>query len=91
MGTRDEVENAMSEYLQGQEVNFMKEPTLFKVELLEGTAYNDEGDILRVKAVDEDGTIYYYDSFHRWCYLKKSEEGTVWKRRNKKNFKTEVL
>lgn len=47
----------------------MKEPTLFKVRLLERTAYNDEGDILNVKMVDELGYIYYYDSCRRWCYL----------------------
>ena len=37
------------------------EPTLFKVKLLEQTAYNDEGDILNIKLVDEEGNIYYYD------------------------------
>jgi hypothetical protein len=49
----------------------MKEPTLFKVRLLESTAYNDVGDILNVKMVDELGSIYYYDGCHRWCFLTK--------------------
>lgn len=47
----------------------MKEPTLFKVKLLEQTAYNDDGNILNIKSVDEEGNIYYYDCFKRWCYL----------------------
>lgn len=47
----------------------MKEPTLFKVRLLEQMAYNDIGDILRIKFIDEKGNVYYYDSEHRWCYL----------------------
>ena len=58
----------------------IKEPTLFKVKLLDDTAYNSFGDILNVKMVDEEGSIYYYDQFHRWCYLLAKEEDIVWKR-----------
>lgn len=53
--------------------------TLYKVKLLKSTAYNDSGDILKVKE-ETDGEIYYYDSCKRWCYLYKSEEGTVYER-----------
>lgn len=47
----------------------IKEPTLFRVRLLENTAYNDIDDILNIKMVGENGWLYYYDSMHRWCYL----------------------
>ena len=60
-----------------------KEPTLFKVKLLQNTAYNDAGDKLEVKMVVK-GDIYYYDSEKRWCYLDKSEEDIIWKRINRK-------
>ena len=60
-----------------------KEPTLFKVKLLQSTAYNDAGDKLEVKMVTK-GDIYYYDSEKRWCYLDKCEEDIVWKRINRK-------
>lgn len=50
-------------------VKLLKETTIFKVRLLENTAYNDAGDILNVKMVDEDKNIYYYDTFNRWCFL----------------------
>lgn len=58
----------------------MKEPTLFKVELLESTFGNDVGDKLNIKEVDKDGNIYYYDSFRRWCYLTKFEQNKTWQR-----------
>jgi len=57
----------------------VKEKTLFKVRLLESTAYNDEGDILKVIFEDE-LDIYYYDSFKRYCYLEKFSEGIIWER-----------
>ena len=56
-----------------------KEPTLFKVKLLQIPAYNDAGDRLEVKLVEK-GDIYYYDGEKRWCYLDKNEEGIYWKR-----------
>ena len=54
----------------------MIEPTLFKVKLLEQTAYNNEGDTLNIKLVDEEGNIYYYDYFKRWCYLTPQDKWT---------------
>ena len=57
-----------------------KEPTLFRVRLLTRAFGNSEGDILKVKMVDEKGDIYYYDGFHRWCYLEALEEGVTWER-----------
>jgi hypothetical protein len=61
-----------------------KEPTLYRVRLLaEGYGFgNHKGDILSVKEEDRDGTIYYYDSFHRWCYLNKEDK---WERLGKKH------
>jgi len=57
----------------------MKEKTLYKVRLLKSTAYNDEGDTLKVVFEDE-LDIYYYDSFERYCYLEKFNEGIIWER-----------
>jgi len=57
----------------------VKEKTLFRVRLLEGTAYNDKGDILKVIFEDE-LDIYYCDSFKEYCYLEKFNEGIIWKR-----------
>lgn len=57
-----------------------REPTLFKIRLLKGMFGNSEGDILKVKMVDEKGDIYYYDGFHRWCYLEAAEEGIAWEK-----------
>ena len=37
---------------------------------------NDVGDVVNVQMMT-DGAIYYYDTFRRWCYLNKSEEGTA--------------
>jgi hypothetical protein len=52
------------------------------ITLLESTFGNDKGDMLKV-LMETDGEIYYYDSFRRWCYLEKIEEGTAfeWKKR----------
>ena len=58
----------------------MKEPTLFKVKLLISTAYNDSGDILKIKLEDKNGDIYYYDGCDRWCYLEKEEENIIWEK-----------
>jgi len=52
----------------------MKQPTLFKVKLLVNTFYNSEGEILKIKKIDENN-IYYYDNIHRWCHLEKDLEG----------------
>ena len=60
-----------------------KEPTLFKVKLLQSTAHNSAGDKLEIKLVEK-GDIYYYDNEKHWCYLDKNEEGIVWKRINRK-------
>jgi len=61
-----------------------REPTLFKVRLLQSTFGNSEGDILNIKMVDENDDLYYYDGFRRWSVLEKIEEGTWWERTNKK-------
>lgn len=60
-----------------------KEPTIYEIRLLISTAYNDEGDILKVKAEDNEN-VYYYDTFHRWCYLEKFLEGKEWEYKDKK-------
>lgn len=45
-----------------------------RIEFLKPGFGNDVGDI--VKVVDETpGEVYYYDGFHRWCYLYKKDEG----------------
>ena len=62
-----------------------KEPTLFKARVLDKKCFgNSYGDIINVKAVGEDGAIYYYDDFHRWCYMRKEEEGIAWERVTKR-------
>jgi hypothetical protein len=58
----------------------MSEKTMFKIKLIKSTAYNSADDILKVKALDKDGNVYYYDSMNRWCYLKCEEEGVIWER-----------
>jgi hypothetical protein len=64
----------------------IKEPTLFRVILLDEHCFgNDAGDRLNIKMVDENGDMYYYDGFHRWTILEKSEEGISWKRIHGKN------
>jgi len=71
--TKEEAEVAWNERPKSSP----KEPTLFKVELLEDTAYNSKFDILNIKAVGEDGCVYYYDSMRRWCYLEPNDK---WRR-----------
>jgi len=53
---------------------------LFRVRLLKDTAYDWAGRVLNIRTVDEQGNIYYYDSFKRWCYLTATEERIVWER-----------
>ena len=48
-----------------------------KIKFVRDTFGNDKGDIVRVKKETEK-EVYYYDSFGRWCYLLKSEEGAVY-------------
>jgi len=57
--------------------------TLFKIKLLRDTAYNTAGDILYVQTMDEKGSVYYYDTYHRWCYLTADEEHIMWSRINR--------
>ena len=48
-----------------------KEPTLFKVKLLDSKCFgNEPGDILNIK-LETDKHYYYYDRFKRWCYIEK--------------------
>lgn len=75
--TKEEAELAWNERPERK----VKEPTLFFVELLETTAYNSIGDILKVKAVDDDGNIYYYDNVRRWCYLTPNDK---WRKYDKR-------
>lgn len=49
-----------------------------RIEFLQSTYGNDKGDIVEVQQ-ENDTEIYYYDSFRRWCYLLKSEEGTTYR------------
>lgn len=45
-----------------------------RIEFLQSSFGNDVGDI--VKVIEETDTeVYYNDSFHRYCYMNKSEEG----------------
>lgn len=46
------------------------------IRLLKGTAYNSEEDKIAI-VQEDDSCIYYNDSCHRYCYLNKSEEGTI--------------
>lgn len=51
-----------------------KEPTIAKAKIISNKCFgNDEGDIVNIKEIDKYGNIYYYDTFHRWCYLKPGE------------------
>lgn len=49
------------------------------IEFLESTFGNDYGDIVKIQMIDELGNVYYDDGFGRWCYLRKNEEGKIWK------------
>ncbi len=57
-----------------------REPTLFLVELLEDTYTQGAGETVKIKSEDEQGNLYYYDGYHRWTILEKSEENITWKR-----------
>lgn len=70
-----------------------KEPTLFKARIL-ATDYfgNDAGDIVNIKYVDSKNNVYYYDGFHRWTILEKSEEGIAWEKvQSKKIWKRQII
>ncbi len=55
----------------------MKSTDSARIRFLESTFANDRGDVVRV-AEETAGEVYYYDSLRRWCYLKKTEEGTAY-------------
>jgi len=38
---------------------------------------------LYVQTMDEKGSVYYYDTYHRWCYLTADEEHIMWSRINR--------
>jgi hypothetical protein len=59
-----------------------KFPTLFKVKLLKDVAHNSEGDNLEIKMVNS-GDIYFYDGNKNWSFLRKEDEGKLWKRLNR--------
>jgi hypothetical protein len=59
-------------YKKWAEKNGIKLTKCFR--LIRDTAYNSEGDVIPIVS-ETDAEIYYYDSFHRWCYLNKSDEG----------------
>lgn len=63
-----------------------------RLEFLVDTFGNSKGDVVRVR--QETKIEYdYYDSFHRWCYVLKSEEGTIFKyipARQKRPYPTKV-
>jgi hypothetical protein len=66
----------------GEKKENKKYPTLFRVKLLKSVFGNDAGDILDIKMVDEHKSIYYFDSFGRWCYFCNGERGRVWEMLN---------
>ena len=45
-----------------------------KIRFLCSSFGNDEGDEVWVQH-EEDDAFYYYDSFHRWCFVEKMDEG----------------
>ena len=49
-----------------------------QIEFLKSTFGNDAGDSVRV-VEETDEEVYYYDSFRRYCYLNKSEEGVTYR------------
>lgn len=56
-----------------------------KIRFLKETAYNSEGDIVKVAHWvepdgDNPGEVYYYDSLGRYCYLLLTEENDAFAR-----------
>jgi len=49
-----------------------------KIEFLTSSFGNSAGDIAKV-VNETDGEVYYYDSFRRYCYMNKSEEGILYR------------
>ena len=45
-----------------------------RIKFLESTFGNSVGDTVRI-AEETENEVYYFDSFSRWCYVPKSEEG----------------
>ncbi|MFA6018605.1 MAG: hypothetical protein WC776_05530 [Patescibacteria group bacterium] len=49
-----------------------------RIEFLESAFGNSKGEIVKV-VTENEKEIYYYDGFHRWCYVLKSEEGMAYR------------
>jgi hypothetical protein len=49
-----------------------------KIRFLRDMSYNSIGEVVPIVLEDEDN-VYYYDSCHRYCYLRKSDEGLDFK------------
>jgi len=47
--------------------------TILRAEITTICFGNGVGEIVLVKEIDKDNTIYYYDGFDRWCYLREGE------------------
>ena len=57
-------------------------PTLFRIKLLKRTVDNDAEDIVDIKMVDGHKSVYYFDSFGRWCRFYNCERGRAWEMLN---------
>lgn len=44
----------------------------------------DKGSRFNIHLVDDDGTLYFYDVYHRWTVVEKSDEGKefIWVRKD---------